>query len=297
MKTALFFCFLMVLGLLGCARPIPAKQPVPVVETPSAKVEDPAETEPEDDSEYLEADSSLSVLLRSLTGKNAPVFDSSFKLLNPDGLWQETIEAGRCHLRRRLDFPGYTVRIDEERAKCPETIEMRHFMGDTPEKLTLKFNQTTLNPAAYRYQLSGDSVFLGWYYEEDIRKMKFYGEDWLLVSLFNPAANGSTSMYEATLLAKMNGPQAEFYFFDHFPSPGLLADTDGDKRLEWLDLDYSNWQQDTIRMKVTPYELNEQGRFIQMKDASGRPYGASIQFENGLYEPRNARLVKKHWPN
>ncbi len=296
MKPVRLF-FLMGLLLFSCARSAPVKPPLPANEAPPVAVEEVATGQEEDDSEYLESDGSLDLVLGRLRGKNAPVFDTGFHLLNPDGLWQETIEAGKCHLRRRLDFPGYTVRIDEERAACPDNIMMRFFMGDTPEKLTLQFNQTALYPAAYRYQISGDSVALGWDYEGGFRKMKFYEEDWLVVSLFNPAANGSTSMYEATLLAKMNGPQPEFYFFDHFPSPGLLADTDGDKRLEWLEMDYGNWQQDTIRLKVTPYELNDEGRFKQMKDAAGKPYRASIQYENGFFDPRNARLLKKYWPN
>lgn len=295
MRPAQLFFFLMVSLLLGCTHPAPTKQSLSAEQSPSAKVTEPADTTPEDDSEYLESDGSLETILDQLKGKNAPVFDTSFHVLNPNDDYEQYPGPGECHLRRLLKFPGYRIALDLQYQECPPGPYP--FFGFDPQKVNLHFNEISLNPEGYRYQISGDSVSLDWDFSGQWRKMKFYQEVWLVGDFANPACNGSTCMYGATLLAKMDSTGRSVYFFDHFPQPGILADSDGDKRLEWLELDFGDWQQDTIHLEVTPYELNDKGKFKPMKDALGKPYQASIQFENGLYEPRNARLLTKHWPN
>lgn len=47
---------------------------------------------------------------------------------------------------------------------------------------------------------------------------------------------------------------------------------------------------------ITLYEWHENGRFEPMKDAEGNSREALIQFDNGLYEPRHARILRKNWP-
>ncbi len=251
----------------------------------------PAEAPPaETTDEYLEADGSLDSVLQLLTGSGL-AYDTAFVRLNPKEGWLKKQVNGECHLLTDLKYPGLTINIDGFYPDCPPEPGM----GADIRALTLRFNGTPLHPEKYRYQISGDSVSIDWHYAGYWRKFRLGNQDWLLGQLDNMDCNGSFCMYNASLLVQMDGGQPAFYFFDHFPEPGLLADTDGDQRLEWLEMDFGDWQQDTIHLTIKPYELNG-GRFKPMRDGSGRPYEAVVEFSNGLYEPRAARLVRKYWP-
>ncbi|MFN8302653.1 MAG: hypothetical protein U0U46_09185 [Saprospiraceae bacterium] len=269
------------LFLLGACSPATRQQAAPASQPPAQETET---TE-----EYLEADGSLDSILQMLVGSGV-VFDKTFTRLNPEVVWQQKKVKGECHLSTDLKYPGMTIHVDGWYPDCPP----EPVMGSEISSLQLQFNDIPLQPDAHRYQISGDSVSLYWHYTGEWRKFRIGNEDWLEGSLDNKDCNGSFCMYNATLLVCLNGKSRGFYFFDHFPEPGLLADTDGDQQLEWLALDYGDWQQDTINLTVNPYELNN-GKFRPLRDASGKPYEAIVRYSNGLYEPRGAQLVSRHW--
>lgn len=270
-----------VLVLLAACSPSARHQP--------AGVHQPLVKEAETTEEYLEADGSLDSILQILTGSGL-AFDPAFTRLNPEAAWQRKQVKGECHLITDLKYPGMTIHVDGHYPDCPPEPGM----GSEIRSLRLRFNDIPLQPDAHRYQISGDSVSLYWHFTGEWRKFRLGNEDWLAGSLNNKDCNGSFCMYNATLLVCLNDQTPGFYFFDHFPQPGLLADTDGDKRLEWLALEYDDWQQDTINLTVKPYELNN-GKFKPMRDASGKTFEARIRFSNGMYEPREARLVSGNW--
>lgn len=252
----------------------------------------PENTEPE----RLESDGSLDSLLRVLIGENAPVYDTSFLPITVDREWTDRRIAGKCRSAKSLKYPGMQVVVHQYYPECPRS-EPREFYGYQPERVEIKLNDVLLDPAEHRYQNSGDSVWLGWYFSgEGWEKMTFNGQDWYVNVLEYPACNGSGCKIMATLLAKIDPGPPEFYFFDQFQQPCVLADSDDDGRLEWLQFDYGDWQQDTINLKIVPYEWNNKGQFRPMKDAAGKPYQVLIRHNNGPYKPRHARIVRKHWP-
>ena len=89
MKQAGLFLTLLLFGFQCLA---PKKQSSPASDIPQSPV---AAASPD----YLESDGSLDSILSYLKGKGAPVFDTSFHLLNPNGLWQE-FENGLYEPRR-----------------------------------------------------------------------------------------------------------------------------------------------------------------------------------------------------
>lgn len=91
-------CFLVlpVLCLIFCSCLAPAKRtPVASENPPATPLDTPAQTsdaEPED----LESDGSLDSVLRLLIGPNAPVFDTTFKVIRADYDWTDRRIAGKC---------------------------------------------------------------------------------------------------------------------------------------------------------------------------------------------------------
>lgn len=292
-KSALLFALL---TLAFCSCLAPAKRTPAASENPPATpLDTPAQTsdaEPED----LESDGSLDSVLRLLIGPNAPVFDTTFKVIRADYDWTDRRIAGKCRSAKSLKYPGMQVVVHQYYPECPRN-EPREFYGYEPARVEIKLNDVPLDPAEHRYQNSGDSVWLGWYFSgEGWEKMRFRGQDWYVHVLSNPGCNGSFCKIEATLLAKIDAGRPEFYFFEQYAQPNILADTDADGRLEWLEYSYDNWQQDTINLRITLYEWHENGRFEPMKDAEGNSREALIQFDNGLYDSRHARIMRKNWP-
>lgn len=272
----------------------------PPVEAPTAIVQDDttklADTTSRSD-DLLAADGSLDSLLQILYGNCDPVVDTTFQWPS-DIVWDDREVNGKWYSRFSNSADGFSLKIEEVRQYDPRP---RGIGRDESERTSLEINGRKFRLGELFFTNTRDTVddvldfSRGWEKVALNRNVFFYN------NLMVPGCNGSGCLWVCTAIVDVNGPRPELYLFERLGWNTELKDIDCDGKLELIDANFGPdehpYFSDTVHLSLHPYEWRPGVGFRPMLSSGGKTRFAKILMVNGIFEPRQARILRKNWPN
>lgn len=248
------------------------------------------------DNELPAADGSLDSLLQILYGDCHPAVDTTFRW-PADIVWDDREINGKWYSRFSGHAAGFSLKIEEVRDFDPRP---RGIGRDESERTTIDINGRKFRLNELFFTNTRDTVDDVWDFSPDWQKITLKHNTFFYNDFGVPGCVGSGCLWACTAVVDLNGPQPGFYLFERSGINTGFKDIDCDGKLELVDAvlgpEEHPYFSDTVHLSLHPYEWTPGAGFNRMLDAKGKPCFAEIFMVNGIFEPRQARILRKNWP-